>query len=263
MNRIQSELPSDELKLGEDIVLQDLAHAARAVELARQAERQNLARELHDTVVQPLVALVTLLDLLPAQPVSADTLIAHAQAWKQLASESLESLRRTVAGLQTHPHTMQALPDAFRAYLVPLLDARGVPVTVEVQDWPDHLPAEWAFHLYLAVREAVVNADKHGHASQITILMRGESTHLSLVVVDNGIGFRRRTATHPRAGSSLSARSSGNGLGIASMRERVHLLGGELSISSVQGEGVRIEIIVPRPAAGVDAPDPASGNPGN
>src|SRR5438270_351326 len=103
-----------ELELDTNTVFPDLAHAARTVELARRAERQNLSRELHDTVVQPLTALAAALELLPPQPLSAEALMAHAQAWKQLVYESLDALRRTVAGLQTHPHTIQALPEALQ-----------------------------------------------------------------------------------------------------------------------------------------------------
>jgi signal transduction histidine kinase len=241
-----------EFELDANTVLPDLAHAARTVELARRAERQNLSRELHDTVVQPLTALAAALELLPPLPLSAEAFMAHAQMWKQLVYESLDSLRRSVAGLQTHPHMIQALPDALEMYLVPLFDSRGIHVTVDAENWPDHLPADSAFHLYLTVREAVVNADKHGHASQISIVMRGFSTHLSLVIVDNGTGFRSPSSTHPHASSAGAARSTGTGLGLVSMRERVHLLGGELSISSAPGEGARIEIAVPRSASDVN-----------
>ena len=86
-----------EFELDANTVLPDLAHAARTVELARRAERQNLSRELHDTVVQPLTALAAALELLPPLPLSAEAIMAtgpHRRA--AIASRSAAILTTTI-----------------------------------------------------------------------------------------------------------------------------------------------------------------------
>lgn len=241
--------PDDTSAFVQDRALQDLAEAARSVEEARAQERQTLARELHDRVVQPMVALVSAMDALPQQALIADLLADWMLASKNLAREALTALRDVVAGLHTHPYEMQALPSALLKYLAPPFQSRGVRVTVDSHDWPDYLPPEWAFHLYLTVREAVVNAEKHGRASEINVLLRGEAERLDLVISDNGVGFQRSRPRQKKADTALS----GNGLGIANMVDRTRLLGGSLTLDSSPGKGARVNITIPRPSF-ADAP---------
>lgn len=249
--------PGDEGDFVQDKALHDLAQAARSVEEARNQERQTLARDLHDRVVQPLVALLTALDVLP-QHVSSQRLpsVDPLPDWmltpKELAREALGALRDVVAGLHTHPYATQGLPDALRAYLAPLFQDHGVHVIVESRDWPDHLPPEWTFHLYLAAREAVINADKHGHATEIRVLLQAEAERLHLVVSDNGGGFHQLDDADPNTDLS------GNGLGIANMRDRARLLGGELTIRSTPGDGIQVSITAPRPSQNGDSSDSPS-----
>lgn len=125
-------------------------------------------------------------------------------------------------------------------------------VIVESRDWPEYLPPEWGFHLYLAVREAVVNADKHGHASEIRVLLQAEADRLHLVISDNGVGFQQG------GGSDPDTELAGNGLGIANMRDRARLLGGEFTLRSTPGKGVRVSITVPRPSPSEYPSDPRS-----
>lgn len=224
-----------------DKALQDLAQAARSVDEAREQERRTLARELHDRVVQPLVALVASIDVLPQQLSNVDPLQDWILTSKELAREALGALRDVVAGLRTHPYEMQGLPDALRVYLAPLFQTRGVRLIVESQDWPDNLPSDYTFHVYLMVREAAINAEKHGHASEIRVLLWADAERLRLIISDNGVGIQQ--SAHPNAITELP----GNGLGIASMRDRAGLLGGELSLDSAPGKGVRVTITVPRP----------------
>jgi two-component system sensor histidine kinase UhpB len=83
------------------------------------------------------------------------------------------------------------------------------------------------------VQEALNNTAKHAGASRVSVCLEGMSGAVHLSLEDNGTGFER---------SSLR---SIQGLGLASMRERVDLIGGALTIDSSQGGGTRIRVVVP------------------
>jgi signal transduction histidine kinase len=215
------------------------------VEAARKAERREIARELHDTVVQPLTALVISLENLHCEAeegmeqggVSA----AQLAAWKALAREAMQSLRSTMSGATAHPHAQLALPDALRRHLVPQVQSRGLQVTLQSLDWPVDLPPDWTTSLYLTVREALMNVEKHAHATECAVLLRASAEQLAITIVDDGVGFRQKKASQARP------TAAGTGFGIGGMRERVRGLGGRLTITTAPGHGVRLEISVSRP----------------
>jgi signal transduction histidine kinase len=213
---------------------------ARALE-ARKAERRVLARELHDTVVQPLTALLISMENLsqPGGMVSESQVVA----WKALAREAVQSLRGTMAGLRTHPHAQHGLPEALRTHLVPYVASRGLPLTLQATAWPTDLPEDWTAAFYLTVREAVMNVEKHAQATTCVVLLRADDRQLAITIIDDGIGFRPEQHRRVRPGRPAD---DGAGFGLGGMRDRVRQLGGRMSINSVPGRGTRIEIRVPR-----------------
>jgi signal transduction histidine kinase len=225
---------------------------------ARLVERREIARELHDTVVQPLTALLMSLENVQrsAETRDADS-ISEAQlaSWKALAREAMQSLRGTMSGLRTQPNGQLSLPEALRRHLVPQIQARGLPVTLQSVAWPADLPNDWTTTLYLTVREALMNVEKHAHASECAVLLRGDARTLSILIVDDGVGFRQKRASQARP------TAAGTGFGLGGMRDRVRQLGGRLTISTTLGHGVRLEISVPRArrAPGIAAPYAAGG----
>lgn len=210
-------------------------------ELVREAERREIARELHDTVIQPLASLVTSLECMQRQTLAPGLVEAYLGAWKELAQEAMDSLRCTLTGLRTHPHAQLGLPDALLRYLAPHVRSRGLRLTLESQEWPLDVPVELTSSLYLVVREALTNVSKHARASEVTVLMGADADNLRITVTDDGVGFRHEDVdrTGPKA--------NGSGLGIGNMRDRVRTVGGQLLLVTAVGRGVRVEITVPRP----------------
>jgi signal transduction histidine kinase len=93
---------------------------------------------------------------------------------------------------------------------------------------PTQLDNEIALTLLRVVQESLHNIAKHSNARDVEVSVTGASGNLTLNVRDNGVGFDNH---QPRAGA---------GLGLISMRERVHLIGGEFTIDSAPGAGTRI-----------------------
>lgn len=219
---------------------------AKVAEQAREAERAAIARELHDTVIQPLAALVTSLESFVSHPVAPSVAEAYVAAWGELAREAIVSLRCALSGLRANPYAQLGLPEALQRYLVPQARAQGVRLILESRDWAADLPADWTSSLYLLVREALTNVQKHARATEATILLHADAARLSIVIADNGVGFCVEQAETAHADGRWT------GFGIVGMRERVSLLGGELALVSAPGQGTRVEIAAPRPCVESD-----------
>lgn len=211
------------------------------LEQARAQERQEIARDLHDTVIQPIAALVTSFESLRYEAVTPGMLEAYLGAWQELARESLDALRATLAGIRTQPHAELGLPEALRRNLAPKIRSNGVRLTIESRNWPGFLALELTSNLYLLVREALTNVEKHARASEVTVLLTRDARNLRVIIADDGVGFREG-ARH-----TAQAQRPGSGVGVFGMRERAHKLGGRFSLSSSPGNGVRLEISIPCP----------------
>jgi two-component system, NarL family, sensor histidine kinase UhpB len=211
----------------------------------REDERRDLARELHDTVVQPLTALVISFTCFEQQPPSADGTTGYLSMCKGLAQEALDSLRSTLAGLRPVVDGGHGLPEVLHRSLTSQLGSRGLRLNVESCDWPQDLPSDWERHLYLTVREALMNVEKHARASEVNVHLHAQADGLVITVVDNGIGFHRDDlGTEWLARPRLS-------LGMSGMHDRLSLLGGRLQIATAPGGGGRLEMWLPRPQPAV------------
>lgn len=201
--------------------------------LAQEAERRRIARDLHDSVVQSLTALVADLEYFRAYGPTADQQLAQkVEVWQELARESLISMREALGGLRGAGEFKQGLEAAIRA----LLDEMdGYQVVFECEDWPALLPFEYTSNIYYMVREALVNIRKHAQASMVRVSMFSFEGSLHISIADNGVGMPSQL---PRGGSGYHQ-------GLLGLLERAELLGGHVSVESEPGRGTRLDIAIP------------------
>ncbi len=210
-------------------------------QIAQEAERRRIARELHDGAVQSLTALLTDLEFFRMRcqhnPDNADQeMETRLEMWQELARDSLLSMRQTLGGLRQQrgpadfEQEIQVLVQRFRV--------QGYSVTYECTDWPVALPFEYSSNLYCIVREAFTNIHKHAHASAITLFLFMDEQSLHLSIGDNGIGMSQVPEQIYRPGCQQ---------GLVGLHERVEILGGHVMIESVPGRGTRLDIEVPLP----------------
>ena len=218
-----------------------VAESARTATEARESERADIARELHDTVIQPLAALIVSLENSTLHLASPAVTEAYVGAWRELAQEAMVSLRCTLGGLRARPHAELGLPEALQRYLVPQARAQGIRLVLESCEWPDDLPIDWTSSLYLLVREALTNVQKHARATEVAILLSCDDQQVSITIADNGVGFCSEKTQIARSDQSQT------GFGLVGMRERVAMLGGQFALVTALGQGTRVEIGVPRP----------------
>jgi two-component system sensor histidine kinase DegS len=212
-----------------------------SIRLAQEAERRRIARELHDSVVQSLAALVADLEYfqtrhLPTLDRTSQTVAEKVAAWQELARESLTSMRQALVGLRQPGELDLGLEYAIQELLSELRKANYT-VIFECDNWPDQLPAEFTSHIYYIVREALTNISKHAHATSITICMFAFDDHLHISICDDGVGMTIQiTSVQMYSGSQQ---------GLIGIHERVNLLNGQMTIESFEGRGTRVDVDIP------------------
>jgi len=206
---------------------------------------REIAADLHDTVLQPLVSLVVSLEAMARRAPETDEIPSRLAVCESLAREALGALRAMLlTEVRAHPHVQVDLPSAIEQHLRPQLHRCGIQLHVQCQGRAPELPDHWLSQVYLIIREAVTNAEKHARASVVTIELAFADEVLSVIVADNGSGF----TTPARGGEQPNPQGTqGSGLGLRCMRARVTSLGGALTLISTPGQGTRLMLHAPYP----------------
>jgi signal transduction histidine kinase len=212
----------------------------------QDSERRRIARELHDSLGQYLVALKLNVDILRQSPQR-----------QELWSQSEELMERCIAEVRTlsyllHPPTMDAvgIASAARWYVEGFGLRSGLKLTLDAPDDPVRLPDAIELALFRVLQEALTNVHRHSGASAADILIQRSSGQAILEVRDNGRGMDQAMLDRFRE------TATGVGVGLMSMHERARELGGAFQVrSSSAGTSVRITIPVPPDCAPKERPD--------
>ena len=200
------------------------------------AERNRIARELHDTLEQELAGITMQLDLAVDcfQQVPEVSKRALDMA-RGMSRHSMIAARRSVWDLRCHLLENCDLVSALSQAVAPMATGDSVKVEVQVEGTPVRLPGPMEMNLLRIGQEAVANAVKHAKASHIAVRLAYAPGKVRLRVSDDGQGF-----------SPGDASLAGNGhFGLVDMRERAQSMGCDLRIDSHYGNGTRIELEVP------------------
>ncbi len=212
------------------------AYADQVEVLSISRERQRMARELHDTLAQGLVAVIMQLE-------TTDALLeqARSERAREIIQQTMARARRTLADAR---QSIQALREASVASDDPVAAIRqavddlrrsaDIPCTLELPAQPMQLSQATAHHLIRIVQEALANVAKHARARQVGIRLAAAPDHVSLEISDDGIGF------DPPA----MAEQTGH-YGIRGMRERTELAGGQFTLVSHPGQGTTLRVTLP------------------
>ena len=199
--------------------------------LATDLERTRIARDIHDSLGHTLTTLNVQLEV--AQTLYAQNPEQSLQALgraKTLSSQSLQDVRRAVSTIR---HGNFNLPDALASLVEQIQQTVGAkPIKIETRIDLPNLPLQVSQQLFLILKEGLTNIQKHAQASTVTLWAHSTSEGLAVGLSDDGIGFV------PGGVSS--------GYGLRGMRERVQLLGGQMTIQSAPGQGTLIQVTVPQ-----------------
>jgi two-component system, NarL family, sensor histidine kinase UhpB len=202
--------------------------STRRVLDAQEAERQRVAHELHDEVGQGLTAVLLHLDSLARRaPDPLHTEFCEAQ---EITRQTLEEIRRISRRLRPEALDDLGLVPALIALTTSFAQATGLLTTRDFAADLPPLDPESELVVYRIAQESLTNVARHARATQVKVhLERGGRGGVRLQVSDNGRGLNGAVA----------------GAGIAGMKERALLIGGELAIHSPSGTGVRVQLQVP------------------
>jgi signal transduction histidine kinase len=222
-------------------LIEDLARTQSELATAERkagvlAERQRLAREIHDTLAQGFTSIVMHLEaaeqaLLDDKPTAQH----HLNLARRTARDNLGQARRVVQDLRPEALEEGSLPDAIRRVVSRWGEESGVVAQATITGQPDLLHPEIEVTLLRAVQEALANARKHAHAGRVDVTLSYTDDLIILDVQDDGVGFQNGRNSDPTTG----------GFGLTGMRERVEQLQGSLLIESASGEGTTLVITIP------------------
>jgi signal transduction histidine kinase len=196
--------------------------------------RREVSRSLHDGPVQELIGLDMTLAAAhnEAAKLGAESLAAMLNGAREMAERNVQALRDEMLDLGPYAYEEFSLEAAVERCL-PIWQRRyGLAAHPELERL--ELSSEVEGELFRIIQEAVVNAARHGGASNVTIALTGRGEEAELVVRDDGSGFD---------GVDPLGQTEPGHLGLASMRERTELMDGRLTIvSSQEGTTVRVRV---------------------
>ena len=201
---------------------------------AHEEERTRIARELHDDICQRIALLAVRLD---------DCRHGHPESLSELkrelgqASDEVQDLGSDVQALSHRLHSSKlehlGLAVAAAGFCKEFSTQQGVEIDFRSEGIPDKLSDEISICLFRVLQEAVQNAAKHSGSRHLQVSLKKGSQTIELTVHDSGIGFELENAFQ------------NPGLGLTSMRERMKLVNGELSIESGMQRGTTVCARVP------------------
>jgi signal transduction histidine kinase len=200
------------------------------------AERERMAREIHDTLAQGMTSIVMLAQAaaVELQRGGADGAAARLAAIEDTARENLAEARALVAAFTPVALSEATLTEVLRRQAERFAAETGVDVQVSL-DLPDEevaaLPQAQQVVLLRSAQEALANVRKHAGATQVQITLGLSDDGVWIEIRDDGSGFT------PGAAPA--------GFGLAAMRGRVEESGGSVQVESAPGRGTRVQVLIP------------------
>ena len=224
--------------LDQNVRLQERVRQAaeRTTALNEQALRR-ISADLHDGPAQALaLALLRMDDLVPTGPPEApacpDLAVVHTAV-----RDALHEIRAISRGLLLPQLETLALPEVVERAVRDHQRRSGTPVQLELEELPPHAPLAVTIALYRSLQEALSNATRHGQGIAVRVRVWRADHQLCLTVADRGPGLTPGRADDERH------------LGVAGMRERARVLGGDFRLTSTAGEGTVVAVCWPLNAA--------------
>jgi signal transduction histidine kinase len=227
------------------------AYAGQVADLSAEAERNRLARDIHDSLGHHLTAIAVQLEKAQAfrgrDGSAADQAVADARG---LARQALQDVRGSVAALRGDEPS--APLSALLASLVHQAGPGEPLVTLTVAGDEASVGPAARTVLFRTAQEALTNARRHSGAGQVQVSVTVDEGETRLVVADNGRGFDPSRCGSP---TGRAAQEGLGGFGLLSIRERAALAGGRAEITSQPGAGTTVTVSVPASvtASGVPA----------
>ena len=201
---------------------------------AQEHERVRIARELHDDLGQQVALLQMSIDRFEAGLSNlSDDSVQQLRAISRGTERMASGIHKTAH--QLHPFKLEVvgLVTALNGLCREFSEQHELSVQFVQHDMPPLLSQDASLCLFRIAQEALHNVVKHARVSKATVELSGRNGEVELCIADSGAGF------------DVDSAAAKGGLGLVSMRERLRLVGGRLSIEALQRQGTRISACVP------------------
>jgi signal transduction histidine kinase len=235
---VQWERTAAQLKVESDrraILEDELSQVLRRTVIEQEAERQRIARELHDSLGQYLTAMQLDLDGIARDGGVTAAIKARIDRLKVLTADAGQEVNHLAWEIRPTALDDLGLQTALQQLVEEWTERSGLAFDLHLTLDNRRLPAAVESVLYRVLQEAILNVVKHAEARRVGIILEASKTEVSLIVEDDGKGF---------LWTEESAKPSTR-LGILGMRERLALVGGSLEIESSPGRGATLIVHVP------------------
>lgn len=202
-------------------------------------ERQRIARELHDTTVQNLTALLHKIDfctqLLNVDPIRVRL---ELEIMSQVIKESVNGMREIIYDLRPMVFDDIGFESTLLQAIQRLQKGFDTKIVFETEGESYSLNQTIQLTILRVIQEAINNCKKHANAEKIEIHLIYQTEGIVLNIIDDGIGFDPK--------QKIDVCMCGHtGFGLSMMKERVYLLEGEFEVKSKEGDGTEIQVKIP------------------
>lgn len=205
----------------------------------QEMERQRIARDMHDTVVQNLTSLIHKIELCDkigdVDPVRCKL---ELRFMKNIIRDTIQDLREIIFDLRPFSLEEISLENAIERELLKIRGFGIVNISYEVEGKSDNLSNIISLTVFRVIQEVCNNVLKHAQANNIFVKLSFMKEELLVSIKDDGNGFDVNAIDH-------FERLDNSGFGISMMRERVYLLSGKVEFNSKPGDGTEVIIKVP------------------
>jgi signal transduction histidine kinase len=204
----------------------------RQILKSQEDERRRIAINLHDSLGQNLLFIKNQSRLAMQVPGDKAALQHRLDEISETASHSIEEVRQITHNLRPYQLDRLGLTQAVRAVTKQVSENSEILFANHVDDIDRIFDEESEIHVYRIIQESLHNIVKHSGATEATVVVKRQATGILLSIRDNGRGF---DATHVNSA----------GLGLSGIKERVWILGGNSTLSSLPGQGTNLTIEIP------------------
>lgn len=203
----------------------------------QEQERQRIARDLHDTTVQNLTAMIHKLEFCQ-QIMDVDSIRAKLEMQLMIKTirESVDDMRETIYNLRPMSFDDIGFKETLLRAIERLSKNTDIKIDFSIHGNVYHMSPAYELTILRIIQEATNNCKKYSNAEKIEIILTYEKNKIILNIRDNGNGFDVQ---------EKKTEQQNSGFGIPMMKERVYLLKGQIEIRSEKDEGTEIEVILP------------------
>jgi len=224
----------NEIKLLEsEQVLRELAAQLLNIQ---EIERSRISKELHDELGQAMMLLKFQVSVIHEKLTDPATRKESSEVLENI-DEAIENIRRLAKDLSPTVLESLGVSAAVRFLLEEFGKSSNIAVAADIDEVNDLLAPKVQRHIYRIFQEALTNIGRHAQARQVKAMIKGSEQCIDVLIQDDGKGFE--------VGEVLADRSKARRFGLATIKERVQLIGGSLDLKSELGSGTKITFTVP------------------